>query len=215
MNNFRRWTSSLYTKFEDLIDQVESQDVLASDALSDMSTSLVRAHDQLERIERECRSLKRELHTAREASRNWKNRAILERDEKCALEYLRRSRTAQVCELDMRDRLDAQKRARDHVQATLSILEERFQTLRAKRLRAEKTQQSTAQRDEVSSHHRLPSVRYHFARFELRSSDQDGPLGYTRSIADSFAESYFQKEEEKALQEELHALRSSSGEHKH
>jgi chromosome segregation ATPase len=212
MNSVRRLTTSLYAKFEDLLGQVESHETLTTAALAAMNTSLIRAHDELERIDRECRSLKRELHTAREAARNWKNRAILERDDKRALECLRRNRTAQVCELDMRDRLEQRERDRDHVQTALNVLEEKFQELRSRRLRNQRETSSTGRREDPRPIKDISGlVHDDFTRWDLTSGDSDCPPSTTRNSADSFAESYFQKEEEEALLQELEVLRSSPG----
>lgn len=215
MNSFRRWTASLYTKFEDLLGQMEGHETLASQALSDMSTSLIRAHDQLERIERDCKTIKRELHTAKEAARNWKNRALLEANDQRALECLRRSRTAQVCELDMRDRLEKQEQAREHVQMTLRFLEEKFQDLRVKRLRADREQKNSELRDEIASIVGVSRPKYDFARWDVTLSEQDFPGSYTRNTLDGVSQSYFQKEEEEALREELEALRGSPSAYTH
>lgn len=211
MNSFRRWTTSLYTKFEDLLGQVENHEALATQALAAMSTSLIRAHDELERIERECRSLKRELHTAREAARNWKNRAILERDDKRALECLRRNRTAQVCELDMRERLEQRERDRDHVQATLSVLEGKFQEFRKRRSQSERTEDSRVPRKELRQLTDLSQIHYDFTRWDLTSDESDSPTSYTRNSMDGPTESYFKMEEEEALLQELEILRGGTG----
>lgn len=215
MNSVRRLTANLYTKFEDLLGQIEGHEALATRALSAMSTSLTRAHDELERIERECRSLKRELHTAREASRNWKNRAVLELDDQRALECLRRSRTAQVCELDMRDRIENRERARDHIQATLTLLEGKFQNLRSKWLRAQREQEASSRREELREAADVAQIQVDFTRWDLTSGDSDCPPSYTRNATDSFAECYFRKEEEEGLLQELKALRGTSNGSRH
>lgn len=207
MNSFRRWTTSLTQKFDQLRHQVESHEALAADALAEMKKSLSDGHEELERIQKDCAHLKQELRAARAAAGQWLERAQREQDDKRAVECLRRRRTAQLCEMEVRERLEEQQSAKTRVRRLLSELEREFMEVRQSRELNASVNSAPKSLERHSSS--LPPAS--FSPWATGSEDEEASTTYTSLPPDSFAESYFRKEEEEALVEELAALRHCGG----
>ncbi|MEN8185279.1 MAG: PspA/IM30 family protein [Myxococcota bacterium] len=211
MNRLRLWTSSLLSRVDWMVTQVENHEALAESTIRDVRQAGARAQVQLGRVRRDGERLRARLAEEVEAERRWRERAerSAREDEARALECLRRSRTAgrRAGELERRvDEHDRVERQLIHdvgaVQERLSRLEERRNLLRTRQSRAEAL--SSVRCDRAVEAGAL------FDRWETRVVEREfeGECASDPASAgeDEFETEFDEAEETEALREELAEL---------
>jgi phage shock protein A len=146
MNRLRLWTSSLLSRVDWMVTQVENHEALAEGAIREVRRAGARAHVQLARVRQDGERLRESLSTQIEAEQRWRERArnTASDDEARALECLRRARAAARRATELERRVDEHDRVEQQlihdvgaIQERLSKLEDQRNLLRTRQSRAE------------------------------------------------------------------------------
>jgi phage shock protein A len=219
MQKVRWWTTSLISRIDWMVSQVENHESIAQSAIREVRQSAARAHVQLGRVKRDGEQLRRRAIGAREGAVSWRERAsACSTDEERALECLRRARREARRADELERRLAEHERVEKQLSADVARIGERLSELR-ERHNLLRTRQSRA--------HALATVRgvdtpmcgdagELFERWETHVAERelagevavgDDPI----LTGDSFAEEFDAREENEALRAELRELRAGAG----
>lgn len=216
MNTFRRWTASIVSSFESVVQQLENHEAMVNSAIREAERNSCYAKAQLNRVRRDGQAMRQrviELHTQAES---WQQRAknLGATDESKALECVRRSMRLlkQVAQLEEQEREHAKREktlAKD-----LSVVEERLAALRQQR-NIMKTRQSRAEAlrliQQVDSHV-VADIDDIFNRWESQVSACEMQVQVTPEYEDPLDEEISTQEEESAVRARLSELLSASDE---
>ncbi len=214
MQRLKQWTTSLVSRVDWMVSQVENHEAVAKSAIRDVRRAAARARVQLARVRADGERLTRAEAEQRDAETAWRERAreCADGDEARALECLRRARRAG------RRREELARRREDHgrverqlasdvaaVDERLKQLEERHNLLRTRESRAEAfatvrdaTELGTGDLGDL------------FERWETQVLEREYEGGCSSNPDhDPLEDEFLEQEEEGALRAELAALRGA------
>ena len=216
MNRLRLWTSSLLSRVDWMVTQVENHEALAESAIREVRQAGARAHVQLARVRQDGERLRESLSAQVEAEQRWRERArrTAPDDETRALECLRRARTTARRAAELERRVDEHDRVEQQLGHDVEAIQERLSKLEEQR-NLLRTRQSRA---EALCHVRTADPGAEtgalFDRWETRvlerEFESDCPPDVTRREDELEAE-FDEVEEAEALREELSELLAVEG----
>jgi phage shock protein A len=211
MIRFKRWTTGIVARIDNLIVQVENHDALVAGALAEFEQNVARARVQLGRVRRDGEALARTLAETRESATRWRERARKESDETRALECLRRSKHAERRAVELARRKDEHDKTIRDLERDVHELEERMIELReqrnAMRARATRASAFNAIQGGVDPQGDLGRA---FERWETQVAETEILSGCATDDRDSLDERYASEEERAELALELRALREET-----
>jgi phage shock protein A len=210
MRQFRRITSGIFARIDELCGQIENHEALADAALRGLTAGTAQAQARLARVRRDGKALCEELEKRRAAAAQWRERALrVQDDESKALECLRRSKRAAQGVAELEQRVADHDRAERELGKDVLALQERLGALREQR-NLMRTRQARA--DAIASVHggatglsgELDSI---FERWESRIAQTEFTAGSRPTDDDSLELELAGEEEQAALRAELEQLR--------
>jgi phage shock protein A len=211
MNRLRLWTSSLLSRVDWMVTQVENHEALAESAIREVRQAGARAKVQLGRVRQDGERLRDSLAAQVEAEQRWRERArrTAAHDEARALECLRRSRAAARRATELERRVDEHDRVEQQLVQDVSAIGERLGRLEEQR-NLLRTRQSRA---EALSHVRAAEPGLEtgdlFDRWETRVLEREFESACPTEATlqdDAFETEFDEVEEAESLREELSEL---------
>lgn len=209
MKYFKRVTSGVVARIDEVVREIENHEALIQSALEDLRRRTALAHVHLGRLQRDGQELRGRIEKARADESRWRERARRSRqdDEEKAMECLKRSKRAGAlaAELEARERRHVEMEAQ--LQTEVSGLSERHQALK-ERLQMMRTRATCAEAGALVSDLEGEAhleVEDTFDRWERKVAIAEyratGPVK-----VDALADSFEAAEEAEALRLELAAL---------
>ena len=214
MGYFRRFTSGVVARIDELALQVENHESLADAALQQLQAATARAQARQAVVRRDGEALRSALGKERDATGQWKERALrLGNDEVRALECLRRSKRAQQKALELETRCADHARAERELAKDVLLLVERLGSAREQRnlMRTRQTRAealASVQGNGLALGGELAAV---FQRWEEQVMQTELAGGCRVDAQDDLEHELLGEEEQSTLRAELAALRSATG----
>ncbi len=212
MQRLKQWTTSLVSRVDWMVSQVENHEAVAKSAIRDVRRAAARARVQLTRVRGDGEALARQRAEQRESERLWRERAgaCAEDDESRALECLRRARRAGRRREELERRCEEHARVEKQLALDVSAVEERLTQLQ-ERHNLLRTRESRA--------HAIATVRGAselgdgdvgdlFERWETQVLEREYEGGCSaQGDADPLEDEFLEAEDEGELRAELEELR--------
>lgn len=136
MSFFKRFSTTIVTRLDTLVGQIENHDAVVDATLRDTRQAVARARVRLGRVQRDGERLNNRLATERDNVQRWAERAKrVAEDESRALECLRRRRTAQRRVAELEAEIARHDDTAKRLQRDIRAAEERLQTVQRQRNR--------------------------------------------------------------------------------
>lgn len=212
MRAWRRLTTSMASRFEAVVSQIENHDALVNATIRESEEARARAKVRLAQVSRDLNRTRRQLAGAEEAAELWKARAVrvASEDEARALECLRRRKHAErereVAKEHLIELVDAENQlSRDitRVSQRIEDLRRRRNLLRARESRAEALQSCRGVEGTVAS-----DLEEILERWEVKIATSEG-LSDSELDSDPLETEFSEEEEIAMLRSELNELRDS------
>lgn len=214
MQRWKQWTTSLVSRVDWMVSQVENHEAVAKSAIRDVRRAAARARVQLTRVRADGEELARNHAEQREAERLWRERAreCGDADEAKALECLRRARRAGRRREELARRQEEHGRVESQLAKDVGVIEERLTHLH-ERHNLLRTRESRA--------HALATVRDAselgdgdvgdlFERWETQVLEREYEGRCSAPESDTLEDEFLEEEEESELRAELEQLRGAS-----
>lgn len=135
MNFIRRWTTSLSSSFEWVVNQVENHDAVVTATIRDMQAAGNKAKLQLTRVQRDGEKMRKRVKELSELEVVWKERAVRSAGEEKerALECLRRRKNAERERTHLEEQIQAHAKLEKQLVIDLKLIEERIAELKRKK----------------------------------------------------------------------------------
>ena len=135
MNLIRRWTTSIASSFDYVMNQVENHDALVTAAIREMQTSGAKAKVQLERVKRDGERMRLRAQELIDMESAWAERAVRvhEEDKARALECVQRRNQTQRERQVLENQLKEHKRVEEQLIKDLKVIDERIGELKRKK----------------------------------------------------------------------------------
>jgi phage shock protein A len=212
LQRLKQWTTSLVSRVDWMVSQVENHEAVAKSAIRDVRRAAARARVQLTRVRADGEGLLRRLAEQRESERLWRERAreCADHDGARALDCLRRARRAGRRREELARRCEEHGRVEKQLVADVAAVEERLTHLQ---------QRHNLLRTRESRAHALATVRDAsdlgdggvgdlFERWETQVLEREYEGGCSaREENDPLEDEFLELEEESELRAELDRLR--------
>jgi phage shock protein A len=211
MNRLKLWTSSLLSRVDWMVTQVENHEALAESAIREVRQAGARAQVQMARVRQDGERLRQTLSEQVELEQRWRERArrTAPNDEARALECLRRSRTAARRAAELERRVDEHDRVEQQLAQDVGAIQERLSKLEEQR-NLLRTRQSRA---DALCHVRTADPGLDtgalFDRWETRIVEREFESDCSTTVPlreDEFETKFDEVEEAESLREELSEL---------
>lgn len=209
MGMIHRFTTTISSSFDWVINQIENHEALVNSAIRDATISCAKAQAQHERVKKDGAKMRAKLAELQQAILTWEERAkrSSEQDKERALECLRRKKrfTAELTALEIEERKHStmEKQLGEDIQQ----LAERIRKLKEQR-NLMKTRESRAEAVKLLGAHdsqAFTEIDSLFERWESKVGVYEMGLGNTASV-DALEESFLSNEEREELLIELARL---------
>lgn len=211
MNRIKRWTTSIVSSFENVINQVENHESVVASSIRELQEAAARAKVKLARLQREVASMRSRETELLRSSAAWAERALQFRDsdKPKAIECLRRRKRAEadlaLLRLDIPQHADLAER----IEADVSKIQARIDELRRKKV-AFSSRASRAKAAELASISQIENgaeLEDIFERWEIKLAESE----IVAHVAnDPLEDSFLRAEDAAALELELEQLSSES-----
>ncbi|MDQ8203952.1 PspA/IM30 family protein [Pelagicoccus sp. SDUM812003] len=209
MKRIKRWTASIVSGFDSVINQVENHESVVNGSLRELHEHAARAKVKLGRLKGELASMKSKSTELEQAREKWTQRALSLRDadKKKALECLRRRRRVETEIERISQELPRHEALVANIENDVSKLEARIDDIRRKKL-SFSSRASRAKAMEVIRDHDLDHsncVDDVFERWEIKLTESE--IGANLGVgSDSLEDEFLKEEEEAELERQLEAL---------
>lgn len=135
MNVLKRWTTSIASSFDYVINQVENHDALVTAAIREMQSSGAKAKIQLDRVKRDGERMRTRIQELIDMDTAWSERAVRvhETDRNRALNCVQRRNQARRERAQLETHLKEHKRVEEQLCNDLKVIEERIGELKRKK----------------------------------------------------------------------------------
>jgi phage shock protein A len=214
MQRLRIWTTSLISRIDWMVGQVENHEAIALGAIREVQQAAARARVQLGKVRRDGERLRARRAEEAEAGFTWRERArgAAAEDETRALECLRRARRAERRATELARRVEEHERVEKQLAADVARVEERLGELR-ERHNLLRTRESRAHALAIVRDAGVPlgaDAGELFERWETRVTERELAGECASSDAgggdDAFAAEFDEAEEAESLRSELREL---------
>lgn len=215
MSVLKRLTTTLWSRVDHAVGQIENHDAVIDAALRDTRRNSARAKVRLARVRSDGERLRTKLTTLREAEIHWRERAraIADEDENTALECLRRRRECQRQTSELESMLARHAEVERRLSTDIQSLENRLNTI-AQQRNLMRTRQSTAEAlrllntlDDSAN----IDIDDTFDRWEIRITETEMEAGQPDQT-DAVERQFLETEDREALRAELRGLISTQEE---
>jgi phage shock protein A len=210
MKKLKRWSASIVTSFDWLLNQVENHEAMVNAAIREAQEAGAKARVRLGRVKNDGFQMRTRLSELHQAQEQWKDRAlkVAKLDEKKALECLKRRTRVdrQIADLEAQEREHA--RVEKQLTQDLTLVDERLAQLKAQRnlLRTRQSRAEALQAMQGSDSSMLCEIDDIFERWETRVTEYEMQSATGKKGEDELELEFTSKEEEEVLRESLKEL---------
>ncbi len=206
MNFIRRWTTSISSSFEWVVNQVENHDAIVSATIRDMQAAGLKAKMQLSRVQKDGERMRKRVSELKEMQTVWADRALRvagEEKEK-ALECLRRKKQADRERASLEEQLTEHSKLEKQLTIDLKLIDERISELRRKKnaFNARQYRAEALKAGQLSELGLVGEIDEIFNRWEFKIGEYEG-LDFGK---DALEDDFVTEEERAGLEVELDEL---------
>lgn len=210
MSILKRLSTTLISRIDRVVTEIENHDAVIQAALNEMNNKMAKAKIALNQACRERNSIKAELETQQSNVHRWQERAIIcaKTDESKALECLRRSHKSRDRAAVLQKSLDEYTRSIEKMTSNIQLSAQRLNEMK-QRLTLMRAKQATSKTD-ATVHSNCGDaesiVEDTFNRWEMHLNHDDIPLDCTTDDMDELEHEFITQEQQNDLRSELTAL---------
>ncbi len=217
MSLFKRITTTISARVDQLVGEIENHDAVVEAAIKDARQATAKAKVRLQRLTQERQKLESRIDGLRQREIEWTERAqrSAEPDEDKALACLRRRRECQRQIAELSAAVTKQREAEEKISADVRQAETRINEMNQKRSLM-RTRESAA--EALANFSRLDEVQSinvddTFDRWEIRITEAETRNGTNlqNDAVDSLEREFIDTEERESLRSELAALTKEVG----
>ena len=208
MSLFKRFSTTLYSRVEQLVNQIENHDAIIEAAIRDAKHSAAKARAQHKRVQQDGVRLQQKRDKLAVAIEQWQTRARrFADDETKALSCLQRKRLCQQQLSELEPMIKQHQQMDTRLQHDIKRAEEKITAISQQR-HLMRTRQSAA--DALSQINQLDAapdidIDDTFERWETKINEREFDIGL-QIKTDDFEEAFIAEEEMEDLRHELHDL---------
>jgi len=207
MSFLKRFSTTIVTRLDTLVGQIENHDAVVDATLRDTRQSVARARVRLGRVQRDGERLKARLAAERENIDRWAGRAKRASDDEArALECLRRRRTAQRRVEELQAEIHRHDDTANRLQRDIRAAEERLQTMQRQRNRLRSRESAAEARRVLADAEFPPCLEDTFERWEESVLERELAVGDPLDDDDELARDFSATEDDEDLRAELQEL---------
>lgn len=203
MNFIRRWTTSISSSFEWVINQVENHDAVVSATIRDMQVAGSKAKAQLFRVQKDGERMRKRTTELKELQTVWAERALRvgEKDKDKAIECLRRRKGTERELKHLEEQLREHARLESQLITDLKLIEERISELKRKKnaFNARQYRAEALKASQLSELGLVGEIDEIFERWETKIGEYENFEFGTDPLEDEFVS----EEEKRGLEAEL------------
>lgn len=212
MKMIRRMTTSISSRLDAMVTQIENQEALVTSTIREARQAIARARVHRQRVHQDGEALQQRLEQEQEGTSQWRTRArqCADQDEAKAIECLRRSRRAGNMTGELQRRLDEHRRVEKKLASDLKRMEDQLAELIEKRnlmrTRQSRAEAMSAMRSATTK--AVSDLGEVFERWETRvlETEYEGACAFEE---DPLSEEFLSAEEEAELKDELERIKQA------
>ena len=209
MNFIRRWTTSISSSFEWVLNQVENHDAIVTATIRDMQAAGMKAKMQLVRVQKDGDRMRKRVKELSELEVVWAERAVRANKEtkEKAIECLRRRKNAERERVHLEEQIVAHAKLEKQLVIDLKLIEERIAELKRKKnaFNARQYRAEALKASQLSELGLVGEIDEIFDRWDSKIGEYDN-LDFSTDVLE---EEFLSEEERTGLENELQDLLQS------
>lgn len=214
MSIFKRLSTTLFSRIDEVVSEIENHDAVVQVTLADMRKKVAEAKVRLNRVHLEQNRLKKEVTEQEEKSRQWRNRAVecAKNDEAKALECVSRSRHCDQQVERLGQVLNQYQQTAVKLAGDIDLTEQRLAEIKQKLtlMRARQSTSSALNATNETNTEATQLLEDTFDRWEINISQAEMTIE-SQPFIDPIEHEFVVREQEQDLRNELEILIAREG----